>query len=296
MSLTEPARIGQCIYAPGKLVLAGEYAVLEGAPAIVLAINSGVKCHVRDGQGIETPMNDTSFVSPALSPLANSRRFVFDAWNPPLLDDGQKPGFGGSAAACVASVLAAGRPLNDAFEIHKTVQGSGSGIDIAASIHGGTLWFRRGEVQTLPPVYPIVIWSGQSAKTGPRVKRFLNWPNRHGFVHASAELVDAFSSDPVGVTRALFRLLVDAARQADIPYLTPNLIRISQLAESCGGAAKPSGAGGGDCAVAFFSNRAAREQFQNACTQEGLQLISVQPSKGVYLTTETDHNDDSTHF
>ena len=288
MSLTEPACIGQCIYAPGKLVLAGEYAVLEGAPAIVLAINSGVKCHIQEGHGIVTPMNDSSFVSPALEALSQTRRFVFEDWNPPALKAEQKPGFGGSAAACVASVYAAGRPLDDAFKKHHSVQGSGSGIDIAASIYGGTLWFRPGEVQALPPVYPLVIWSGQSAKTGPRIKRFLNWPNRHGFVHASAELVDSFSSDPVGVTRALFRLLVDAAQQADIPYLTPNLIRISQLAESCGGSAKPSGAGGGDCAVAFFSSRAASEQFQYACELEGLQIISVQPSKGVYLTTETD--------
>ena len=296
MSLSEAAQVGQCIQAPGKLVLAGEYAVLEGAPAIVLAINSGVRCRVLEGSGIETPMGDTAFVSPALAEWAQHRRYVFEAWNPPQLEADHKPGFGGSAAACVASVFAAGRPLDEAFAIHHQVQGSGSGIDVAASIHGGTLWFRRGEVQPLPPVYPLVIWSGQSAKTGPRVKRFLSWPNRHGFVHASAELIDAFSSDPVGVTRALFRLLVDAAQQADIAYLTPNLIRISQLAEACGGAAKPSGAGGGDCAVAFFSSRAAREQFQSACAEEGFQLISVQPSRGVHLTMEPDSHDHRPHF
>ena len=38
------------------------------------------------------------------------------------------------SAACVAATYAAGRSLNDAFDIHHQVQGSGSGIDVASSI------------------------------------------------------------------------------------------------------------------------------------------------------------------
>ena len=54
--------IGDIIRAPGKIVLAGEYAVLDGAPAIVLAINRGVECEIAKGSGFVTPMNDTRFI------------------------------------------------------------------------------------------------------------------------------------------------------------------------------------------------------------------------------------------
>jgi phosphomevalonate kinase len=80
--------------------------------------------------------------------------------------------------------------------------------------------------------------------------------------------------------------LVDAANQADIPYLTPNLKRISEIAEACGGAAKPSGAGGGDCSVAFFPGLAATEQFKAACKESKLQILPIHPSQGVHLGSE----------
>ena len=35
-----------------KIVLAGEYAVLDGAPAIVLVINRGVECEIARVQGL----------------------------------------------------------------------------------------------------------------------------------------------------------------------------------------------------------------------------------------------------
>lgn len=283
---TEVAPIGSVIHAPGKLVLAGEYAVLDGSPAIVMAINSGVRCRVKGGTGIRTPMSDTSFVEPALSDLSKERSFHFEHWNPPKIQSDLKPGFGGSAAACVASVFAAGKPLSLAYKIHHDVQGSGSGIDVAASIHGGVVWFRRGEIMPLPPLFPVVVWSGSSAKTGPRVERYLAWPKRQGFIHASVELIEGFVSNPVDTTRALYRLLVDMANQAGIIYLSPNLEHIAKLAESCGGAAKPSGAGGGDCAIAFFSTRTSEKQFQEACRLAGYMTLDVQPSRGVHFAKE----------
>ena len=113
------------VVAPGKLMIAGEYAVLDGAPAIVLAVDRGVKCEisVSDTLDILTPDGDTRFVQTALD--GHIGRYHFSAWNPTNLPE--KPGFGGSAAACVASCLAAGRPSSDAVSIHKAVQGGGSG-------------------------------------------------------------------------------------------------------------------------------------------------------------------------
>ena len=74
-------KIGDIIRAPGKLVLAGEYAILDEAPAVVLAINRGVECEIAEGHGFSTPMNDTRFIEHA-RPLAQDRRLIFRDWNP----------------------------------------------------------------------------------------------------------------------------------------------------------------------------------------------------------------------
>ena len=255
---------GTQILVPGKLVIAGEYAVLDGAPALVLAIKHGVSCHVLAGSGIETPMRDDRFVAPALGNLSQHKRYRFADWNP-IKDFGEdKPGFGGSAAACVAACIAAGRDPNDAFTIHHQVQGSGSGIDVAASIHGGLLRFQNKRVTHHKPIHPLVIWSGQSARTGPRVQKYLSLEKslRLKFVHQSTELVNQFDINPVETLRHLYRALCTMADRAQLTYNTPTIKSIVSLVEYHGGGAKPSGAGGGDCVIALFPSLESQRAFQ----------------------------------
>ena len=70
------------VRAPGKLMVAGEYAVLDGAPAVVLAVDRGVQCSMTPGAElrIDTPDGDDRFVRPALE--GRSGHFSFSAWNP----------------------------------------------------------------------------------------------------------------------------------------------------------------------------------------------------------------------
>lgn len=271
------------ICAPGKLVLLGEYAVLDGAPAIVLAVHRGVRVEGAPGGPaleLHTPDGDDRFVRPAFAGQTGRWRF---ADSDPVLGIVGKPGFGGSAAACVAACLAAGRPASDAYAIHHAVQGSGSGVDVAASATGGMLRFVRPTVaggapalSRLPPIRPIVVWSGASARTGPRVQAYSQWAGRPGFVDESSALVDAFVSDPITTTRAAWRALCAMAAGAGLAYRTPALDQITALAESFGGAAKPSGAGGGDCAVALLPDPAAEQAFRAGLAAAGLIEISVQ--------------------
>ncbi len=274
------------VHAPGKLVLIGDYAVLDGAPAAVLAIDRGVRCEILPGDGIVTPDGDARFVAPALE-SAPTALYRFSAWNP--VDLPGKPGFGGSAAACVAACIAARRPAADAFAVHHAVQGSGSGVDVAASIHGGLIRFTPGQpTAALSPVTPSVIYTGTSAKTGPRVQVFRAWSDaraRAAFVAQTAALVDQLSADPVAVTEAAAALLITATEAAGVDYLTEPLRRIMALARAHGGAAKPSGAGGGDCAVAFFPDRGSQHAFEQRCAAEGFPPIAVQPAPGAALLT-----------
>lgn len=274
------------IRAPGKLVLVGEYAVLDDVPAIVLAIDRGVRCDVYDSDllEIETPSGDDRFVRPALHGARG--RFVFGSWNP--VDLPGKPGFGGSAGACVAACVAAGRPATDAFAIHHRVQGSGSGIDVAAAIHGGMLRFRSGTAEPLDhPVVPTIVYSNRSAKTGPRVERYRAWcrssPSAaRRFQAESTALVQAFPQDPLPTLREAGRLLAHMAAAASLPYATPELEEIQREAEALGGAAKFSGAGGGDCAVALLPTPAAHAAFTRRMADLGLPVLPASVAPGAH--------------
>lgn len=258
------------VIAPGKLVLLGEYAVLDGAPAIVAAVDRGVRCDVEAGDGILTP-GDDRFVRAALE--GTPRAFYRFSDVNPVHGLAGKPGFGGSAAATVAAVLAAGLPTANAFGIHERVQGGGSGIDVFAAIHGGVRRFPDGALVACPPM--AVVWSGQTAATGPRVQRYRAWAGREAFVSASRALVEAFPMEPLRAVREAYRLLCAMAADAGIAYDLPAFRAISAIAERFGGSAKPSGAGGGDIAVALFPDADACVAFEAACAAEKLTTIPV---------------------
>ena len=260
----------------------GEYAVLDGGPALVAAVDRGVMCTVTDGDAIETP-GDDSFVRAALRTIGAPRaRYHFEDWNPTELPG--KGGFGGSAAAVVAACIAGGcEDVETMVAIHRSVQGSGSGMDVRASASGGIRRYQRASIsEALPGVPLLAVWSGNSARTGPRVERYLAHADREDFVRRSVELVDGFSQDPVASLEAAFENLVAMSERAGIDYLTPGHRRIAELARAQGGAAKPSGAGGGDVAVALFASEDSRRDFARACALEGLLPVPVRIIDGVH--------------
>lgn len=279
------------VRAPGKLFVLGEYAVLDGAPAWVAAVDRGVQCDVTPGEGLETPADDR-FARAALEAGGAHAgwRFVFSDWNPAGL--AEKPGFGGSAAACVAGVtaacLTAGRSLAEvpalAAHVHREVQGSGSGMDVMASAHGGLRRHQRGRPPSAPlslALPMLAVWSGRSAKTGPRVQRYLAWPEREAFARRGAELAETFAEAPIPTMREAYLSLRDMASAAGLEYDTGEHARIASLAERFGGAAKPSGAGGGDVAVALLPDPEAAARFAQACLSSGLPPIPVRIPEGV---------------
>ncbi len=268
------------VLAPGKLMIAGEYAVLDGAPALVLAVNRGVRCIVEESDTLEiiTPDGDDRFVRPVLKDTPS--KYTFSAWNPTDLPE--KPGFGGSAAACVAACIAAGTPAEEAISIHRAVQGGGSGADVAASIHGGMIRFHAGQSTSVSPVRPVVIWSGKSAKTQPLIDQYRSWSDRSDFVRESAAIVDSFHEDPVARLQENAHLLQHMAIVSGLRYATPRLAAIASTAQRYGGAAKPSGAGGGDCAIALFPDPEAEQAFRSDCLKRGWTLIDVDVASGTH--------------
>lgn len=267
------------VQVPGKLVLIGEYAVLDGAPAWVAAVDRGVTCEVWEGQGIEVPEDDR-FVRAALGwdgraigGVAAPHLYRFSDWNPPGLPE--KAGFGGSAAAVVAARRASGLDPNAAFAIHHAVQGSGSGIDVFASLHGGVRRFPDGKLLGVP-LHLVAVWSGRSAKTGPRVARYQAWAGRGSFVEKSRALVEGFPDNPIACLHDAYALLQDMAVGASLDYDSVEHQKIAAVAKALGGAAKPSGAGGGDVAVALLPDPDRLDAFVAKITELGLPPIPVQ--------------------
>lgn len=257
------------VFAPGKLVLTGAYAVLGGAPAIVMATNRGAYA-------------DGSRSNP--TPSAEVRAALGDVDSPhvdasSLFLGSRKLGLGASSAILVAS-LAARDAKRDAdlsdekfraslFErartAHASAQAGGSGVDVAASVHGGVLEYVPGSAKkrSLPTGTLVRVFAcGTSASTSQlrgQVDRFAALsPAAHRaciddleeIAYEAASAVKAASRERFIVAirraaRSLFRL----GEGAGAPIVPKGFDALEELAAATDAAFCVSGAGGGDVAA-----------------------------------------------
>lgn len=198
--------------APGKLVLLGEYAVLEGGEAWVAAINRDVRVWIEPAEqphlvalgagDLEIPLvwqagwttQDPTWrlAAAALTQVCGRAyvRLVVDS-RPFFLAGSEgrptKAGFGSSAAVVAAILALRGLAGHDLFvaahALHQQFQsGLGSGADIAAAVFGGCFQFRieagmpHIKALALPPTLRVLaVWMGESANTRHFVRRVLEW-------------------------------------------------------------------------------------------------------------------------
>ena len=231
---------------PGKLVLVGEYAVLTpGEPAIVAAVD---RYAVGGAAGFDTrAFHDRS--------------------------TGRKLGLGSSAAVAVGrAALAEGtadrhRLLARARAEHEAMgQTGGSGVDLAASVFGGLLLYRRGEPPEALPIPEglslVVGWTGVEARTpgftaAVRAAFAVRPDDRSRFLDRSRRAVERFREglvrgNELSIREGLAGGLVAMrflATATGLALFTPEVESLIEGAASCGVVAKPSGAGGGDCGI-----------------------------------------------
>lgn len=205
----ELPRVARCS-APAKIMLFGEYAVLEGHPAVALCLDRRIACEVRRGPAdgrlrleadgvfdglVDLPAGLLADESPPSSELALlwpvlrrhvpqagglSLRFVADfppAW-----------GLGSSSASTLAAVAAlrdvcggaAVAPIDLFDEVRaaqRSLQGHASGYDVAAQLLGGYVRFQSADPPQLERLeLPgddfdwVVAWSGRKAGTGAMIR------------------------------------------------------------------------------------------------------------------------------
>lgn len=200
------------IEAPGKVMLTGDYAVLCGAPALMLAIDRYARCRIEpaaergggwrveaagaaaarrltadDLQGAAPPDDAALWwhalrrfevleACPAAHGSVDTRGFY---------EGTRKLGLGSSAAASTAiygalcRLLGRHPSLSEALALHRDLQhGAGSGADVAASFTGGRLRFEAGHAAASDALAPLrlrFIWTGQPADTRTHIARFDRW-------------------------------------------------------------------------------------------------------------------------
>jgi len=293
--------------APGKALLCGEYAVLEGAPAVVAAVDRRVRVVWTDERETMSPEVEATLRRAQAELGPAGRSLHVDASE--LHQDRIKLGLGSSAAAAAAAAGAVfashGHELTDrgtlqrifacAFEGHASIAPQGSGVDVAASTFGGFLRFERKDdrLDTRPLEAPNglhirLIWTGQAARTSELVKQVKalrrNDSSRYRacmerLVELSARFASAFEAgnalNVVAAASAYCAAMKALGDAAGAPILEVRLERAAALAARSSGSAKPCGAGGGDVAVAFFIELDAAKSFELACRDEGLHPIDV---------------------
>jgi phosphomevalonate kinase len=302
-------------------MVSGEYAVLDGAVAVVASVE--VRAYARwstsDG-GSPSPGGDSPQSPPLFREAVLTRSLAEEAVGTvqaelaidasELRKSGRKLGLGSSAAASAAAagaVLAShGHDLDDpavqrrvldlALAGHKAIAPEGSGADVAAASLGGFVRFRleqgklaEAERMTWPAsVTTRVVWTGKEARTSEFVRavRAFEARDASGYRSIRDSLHAEAARFAAAIGAAQPREIVTAAgaygdamkrlgQAAGVAIVTPELQQIADLAVQHGGSAKPSGAGGGDVAIAFFASDTDAQAFDTACRSATLDLLDL---------------------
>ncbi len=298
--------------APGKLMLFGEYAVLEGHPAVALCFDARIRCTAAAGGGalrFDAPsllgdagpliVDDlpTEAPDPALCllwpllraavPVLEGLTLRFEAGFPHTW------GLGSSSASSLAAVAAVNTLLGRSIQprelfwtvraLQRGVQGAASGYDAATQLLGGAVRFVGGDTpvfQRIPvagaPQW-IVAWTGVKASTGEMIR---DVRSRHPVGHGIYGRIGALAGQGEACLRAGDLPGLGAAMNAGHELLSelgavPDDIEGLVLAlqgDPCVHGARMAGAGGGDCILILAQDPPGASQAARA---HGFEVLPI---------------------
>ena len=294
--------------APGKLLLLGDYAVVYNNPCLVTAVDKRLYVEAeiidKDEDEILTPqVKESRFVLETIAhfkeafSIRNSVRIKTQG------DFSHQVGLGSSSAVTVATLEALNqlfkKNLNKkevfdmSYRVTLSIQGVGSGFDIAAAVYGGTQYYVTGGAVIEPislNTLPLVVgYSGIKADTPFFIRKVAE-----AFKYRQAELKSIFSSITSLVNEARRGLetsnfsLTGTCMTKNHTLLQKLGVSIPKLDEMVAAAnqagawgAKLSGAGGGDCMIALVADNK-RDDVIRAIEKVGGEIIHVSlNAKGV---------------
>ena len=294
--------------APGKIVLAGEYAVLCGAPAICMAVDRRAVVtlgSLTDGEcRVTTPgfsgADRFRIIDAVTRGTRPARNIELDS--SAFMSGDRKTGIGSSAALIVALLAALEGKVDvfsEALDAHRHLQqGAGSGIDVAAAVHGGLFEYEMATRAVRRLAWPDglafrVIWTGVPSSTEAqlaRLARSASCPSRSALLLAAPRIRDAWRSgdadgiltEYVGYIGVLRQFSVDH----DLGIFDAGHEELTDAAMVEGLVYKPAGAGGGDVGTLFGRSDADLDAFveRQADLIGGVLPCGLEP-QGVRLET-----------
>lgn len=294
--------------APGKLVISGAYAVLEGAPAIVTAVDRYVVADMSRQATFEAP--EVRAAKP-VGPLP-----YFDA--SALRDGDRKLGLGSSAAIVVASVAALTLEQNPqltthelrdhvcdlAVRSHQQAQKGGSGIDVVTSIYGGTrlCFVKDGQLSHEAHAFAAgveieVFCDANCASTASMLATVRAWKqrdaDRYRALMQELHVASTKAKNACNVVEFVHaigwqtRVLTRLGRESGAPIVPNHLDRIARSAIREGVAVHPSGAGGGDMVLCIGEGKAVQDWSKQLEKEGYLRLHVGLGARGVHRVEES---------
>jgi len=291
-------------------MLLGEHAVMYGYPCIVTAMDQRIYIEAQsiedDHDIIYTPqVKENRFVTESIAHFKERFNIKKNVKVETQSDFSHRVGLGSSSAVTVATLKALSVifeiPLTTkeifdlSYQITLSIQGVGSGFDIAAAAFGHTLYFVKGgeELEPLPTdTLPLIVaYSGTKADTPTLVRKvketYLSdkkgvdsiFKQMQKVVLAGKKAIQTKRYPELGSimseNHSLLQQLGVSTEKLD------TLVNVSLKAGAWG--AKLSGAGGGDCIVVLASQNK-RKSIKEAITRSGGEIIDTKNNaEGVRL-------------
>lgn len=296
--------------APGKLVIAGEYAVLEGFEALAIGIDRRVKVVIRSQDQMGIDLSRNKLVGCVLQVLEErglkNREFGIEIDSSELHTANSrssiKLGVGSSSGIAVALSSAvldafeldATLGFEIAFEAHRRFTNQrGSGIDVATSFYGGAI--RYALVDAKPKVircneafdtsHLLVVHTGIEQSTSSLLSRIS--PHRSskkygsimaGIGLAARNIMQVMTSEKL-VPFALHEAVAEhnfwmrsLGTLVSAKLLSDEHLEIEKVCMRHDGFAKPSGAGAGDISLCFIAPDA-QKAFAQDLARVGFKLL-----------------------
>jgi mevalonate kinase len=277
--------------APGSLMMLGEYAVLEGYPALVCAVDKRIsvtlvprvdkKIYLESHLGtLQTLISDIQIIKPfefVLTALKKYESYFNHGFDIHIhAEFSNMIGFASSAAVTVATLsvilnwlgisYSPKHILKEARDIIREVQGVGSGTDVAAAVYGGIVAYQPDdlEIEKFCDSYPLtVIYSGSKTPTPQAIRQV-----KQKFIGKQKELLQIFHTIGNCAQQGIQAMMTNNwkklgevmnAQQHQMEALgvsTPILNNIIEILDNDNAilGAKISGSGFGDCVIGLGSS------------------------------------------
>lgn len=289
--------------APGKVILCGEYAVLDGAPAIAMAVNRRASVTIDAASGADVSSlglagdTDTRLLDCVCDVLDIDRPDAAIGLDTGAFADtasGSKLGIGSSAALTVALVSALAPPnvgSDRVFEMalvaHRRFQdGRGSGVDIAASTAGGLIEYRRDvtprSLSWRADLHYALLWSGVSASTASRLATLAQQTaqaSREELREASITMAGLWSDGDAATLIDGYRDYIKALMAFDVDHqlgiFDAGHDELARWKSPDDIVYKPCGAGGGDVGIVLGADPDSVNRFAETAASRGFRRLDL---------------------